>query len=184
MPARVRSDAAVIDVLRGLRTAGLDGGPAPEVLYGRRKMTEWLPRNGFPDIGKRTVDRLMREQRMRGVVRGAQTRTTIGAKTGTQAQLPHQRPEPGLGDGLHLMATWTGFVYVAFAIDLFSRAVVGWSIATVKDVTFVEACLKMALWRRDHLSRPIPVGMVHHCDYAEVRVRPRVRVLACVGGGS
>ena len=82
------------------------------------------------------------------------------------------------------MATWTGFVYVAFAIDLFSRAVVGWSIATVKDVTFVEACLKMALWRRDHLSRPIPVGMVHHCDYAEVRVRPRVRVLACVGGGS
>ncbi len=56
------------------------------------------------------------------------------------------------------MATWTGFVYVAFAIDLFSRAVVGWSIATVKDVTFVEACLKMALWRRDHLSRPIPAG--------------------------
>jgi putative transposase len=84
VPARVRSDAAVIDVLRGLRTAGLDGGPAPEVPYGRRKMTEWLPRNGFPDIGKRTVDRLMREQRMRGVVRGAQTRTTIGAKTGTE----------------------------------------------------------------------------------------------------
>ncbi len=52
MPARVLADAAVIDVLRGLRTAGSDGGSAPEVLYGRRKMTKWLRRNGFPDIGK------------------------------------------------------------------------------------------------------------------------------------
>lgn len=59
VPARVLFDAAVIDVLRGLRTAGPDGGPAPEVLYGRRKMTTWLRRNGFPDIGKRTVDRLI-----------------------------------------------------------------------------------------------------------------------------
>ena len=62
------------------------------------------------------------------------------------------------------MPTWCGFVYVAFAIDLFSRAVVGWSIATVKDVSFVEACLKMALWRRDHSGAPVPPGMVHHSD--------------------
>ncbi len=62
------------------------------------------------------------------------------------------------------VATWAGFVYVAFAIDLFSRAVVGWSIATVKDVAFVEACLKMALWRRDHHGQQIPAGMVHHSD--------------------
>lgn len=84
VPVRVLSDAAVIDVLRGLRTAGPEGGPAPEVLYGRRKMTKWLRRNGFPDIGKRTVDRLMREEEMRGVVRGAQTRTTIAARAGTE----------------------------------------------------------------------------------------------------
>ncbi len=62
------------------------------------------------------------------------------------------------------VATWAGFVYVAFAIDLFSRAIVGWSIATVKDVTSVEACLKMALWRLDQYGRPIPAGMVHHSD--------------------
>ncbi|MGH9155082.1 MAG: IS3 family transposase [Acidimicrobiales bacterium] len=82
--ARVLSDAAVIDVLRGLKTGGPDGGPAPEVLYGRRKMTKWLRRNGFPGIGKRTVDRLMRSEAMRGVVRGAQTPTTIGAKPGAE----------------------------------------------------------------------------------------------------
>jgi len=69
--------------------------------------------------------------------------------------------------------TWSGFVYVAFAIDLYSRAMVGWSASTCKDVTFVEACLNMALWRRDHTSRPVLPGMIHHSDagsqYTSVR---------------
>jgi IS30 family transposase len=62
------------------------------------------------------------------------------------------------------VATWSGFVYVAFAIDLFSRAIVGWQVSTIKDTPFVEACLKMALWRRDHTGRPISPGMIHHSD--------------------
>jgi putative transposase len=62
------------------------------------------------------------------------------------------------------VATWIGFVYVAFAVDLFSRAIVGWSAATVKDVAFVEACLRTALWRRDHTGRPVATGMIHHSD--------------------
>jgi len=41
---------------------------------------------------------------------------------------------------------------------------VGWSAATTKDVAFVESCLSMALWRRDHLGRPFLAGMIHHCD--------------------
>jgi len=173
VPARAFSDAAVIDVLRGLRTGGAEGGPLPEVLYGRRKMTRWLRRNGFPDIGKRTVDRLMRIEGMRGVIRGARTRTTIGAPAGAErvraADLLKRNFRTGAPNrawvtDFTFVATWAGFVYVAFAIDLFSRAVVGWSIATVKDVAFVEACLKMALWRRDHHGQPIPPGMVHHSD--------------------
>ena len=48
------------------------------------------------------------------------------------------------------VATYAGFMHVAFAIDLFSRAIVGWQVSTIKDTPFVEACLKMALWRRDH----------------------------------
>jgi len=60
--------------------------------------------------------------------------------------------------------TWSGFTYVAFAIDLYSRAIVGWSAATTKDVAFVETCLSMALWRRDHTGRPVPEGMIHHSD--------------------
>jgi putative transposase len=70
-------------------------------------------------------------------------------------------------------AAWAGFVYVAFAIDLFSRAIVGWQVSTVKDTSFVEACLRMALWRRDQTSRPIEPGMIHHSDagsqYTSVR---------------
>lgn len=62
------------------------------------------------------------------------------------------------------VATWAGFAYVAFAIDLYSRAIVGWSAATVKDTAFVEACLAMALWRREHTRRPVPAGMIHHSD--------------------
>jgi transposase InsO family protein len=62
------------------------------------------------------------------------------------------------------VATWAGFVYVAFAVDLFSRAIVGWAAATTKDVAFVESCLRMALWRRDHTGRPVHSGLIHHSD--------------------
>ena len=60
--------------------------------------------------------------------------------------------------------TWSGFVYVALAIDLYSRAIVGWSASTIKDVAFVEDCLAMALWRRDQAGRPVRPGMIHHSD--------------------
>lgn len=53
---------------------------------------------------------------------------------------------------------------MAFAIDLFSRAIGGWQVSTVKDTSFVEACLRMALWRREQTSRPIEPGMIHHSD--------------------
>jgi len=80
--ARARSDAALLDTLLHVRTGGPEGRPLPEVLYGRRKMTAWLTRNGFPDVSKHTVDRLMRHEGMNGLVRGRSTKTTVSAKTG------------------------------------------------------------------------------------------------------
>jgi len=170
VPDRAVSDAAIIDVLRQVKTGGPAGGPLPEILYGRRKMTAWLARNGFPDVSKHTVDRLMRAEGMSGLVRGRKTRTTIAAKDGVRAgdllnrQFHTSAPNLAWVTDFTYVATWAGFVYVAFAIDLFSRAVVGWSASTVKDVGFVEACLAMALWRRDHIGRPVPDGMIHHSD--------------------
>src|SRR5664280_3599028 len=66
------------------------------------------------------------------------------------------------------VATWSGFVHVVFAIDLYSRAIVGWPASTVKDTAFVEACLKMAIWRRDHARRPVERGMIHHSDAGSI----------------
>lgn len=82
---RAVTDAAVVDVLRKLTTGGLDGPARPESLYGRRKMTAWLRRNGFPGVSKHTVDRLMRQEGMRGLTRGRTTRTTVGSKDGSRA---------------------------------------------------------------------------------------------------
>jgi transposase InsO family protein len=133
-------------------------------------MTVWLARNGFGGVSKHTVDRLMRHLGMHGLVRGRGTRTTVAAKHGTRAAdllrrcFTAPRPNHAWVTDFTYVATWAGFVYVAFAIDLYSRAIVGWSASTVKDTTFVEDCLRMALWRREHSRRPVPAGMIHHSD--------------------
>jgi len=128
---------------------GNEGRPLPEVLYGRRKMTAWLARNGLPDVSKHTVDRLMRDEGMNGLVRGRSTRTTMPAKTGAvragdllNRVFTSPRPNHAWVTDFTYVRTWCGFVYVAFAIDLYSRAIVGWSASTAKDVAFVEQCLR------------------------------------------
>jgi transposase InsO family protein len=169
------SDAEIVDRLRALRCGGPGGRPAPEILYGRRKMTDWLNRalaaEGRPAASKHTVDRLMRQLGMNGLIRGRGVRTTVPAGDGGRraADLLQRRfrtsaPNLAWVTDFTYVASWAGFVYVAFAVDLFSRAIVGWSAATVKDVAFVEACLRMALWRRDHTGRPVAAGMIHHSD--------------------
>ena len=169
------TDAEILDRLRALATGGPGGRPAPEILYRRRKMTDWLNRglaaDGAAPVSKHTVDRLMRQLGMRGLVRGRGVRTTVPAGDGGRraADLLQRRfgtsaPNLAWVTDFTYVATWAGFGYVAFAVDLYSRAIVGWSAGTVKDVAFVEACLAMALWRRDHTGRPVPPGMIHHSD--------------------
>jgi transposase InsO family protein len=169
------TDAEIVDRLRALRTGGPGGRAAPEVLYGRRKMTTWLNRalaaEGRPATSKHTVDRLMRQLGMNGLVRGRGARTTVPAGDGGRraADLLQRRfrtsaPNLAWVTDFTYVTSRAGFVYVAFAVDLYSRAIVGWSAATVKDVAFVEACLAMALWRRDHTGRPVATGMIHHSD--------------------
>ncbi|MBQ1090692.1 IS3 family transposase [Streptomyces sp. B93] len=62
------------------------------------------------------------------------------------------------------VATWSGIVYVAFVVDVFSRAIVGWSVATSKRAKLVLDALDMALWRRDRAGTPAGPGLVHHSD--------------------
>lgn len=187
---RAADDAAIIDVFRQLRQRDGRGLQRPEVLYGRRKMTAWLTRNGFPDVSKHTVDRLMRDEGMAGVIRGRAVRTTIPAKDGKRAGDLLNRdftapfPNHCWVTDFTYCATWSGFVYVAFAIDLYSRAIVGWEVSTVKDTAFVEACLRMALWRRDHSGRPVAAGLIHHSDagsqYTSIRFTETVALAGLV----
>jgi transposase InsO family protein len=87
LPAlRTLEDARITDALRDLLVPDGKGRPHPEVIYGRRKMTVWLRRNGFPEASKHTVDRLMRAEGMNGLVRGRKTRTTIPRKDGRRAR--------------------------------------------------------------------------------------------------
>jgi transposase InsO family protein len=112
----------------------------------------------------------MRSEGMNGLVRGRKIRTTIPAKDAQRAgdllnrDFSSPFPNHSWVTDFTYVATWSGFNYVAFAIDLFSRAIVGWQASTVKDTAFVEACLKMAIWRRDHAGRPVERGMIHHSD--------------------
>ncbi len=187
---RTLDDAAITAALWQLRQRDAFGLQRPEVLYGRRKMTAWLARNGFLDVSKHTVNRLMRDEGMAGVIRGGKTTTTIPAKDGKRAGDLLNRvftapfPNHSWVTDFTYVATWSGFVYVAFAIDLFSRAIVGWEVSTVKDTAFVEACLRMALWRRDHSGRPVTAGLIHHSDagsqYTSIRFTETVALAGLV----
>jgi putative transposase len=170
---RTVTDAQLTDALRA--TVG-----TPEGMYGRRKMTAYLRRQGY-QVAACTVDRLMRDEGLSGVVRGRRHRTTIpGGKDSRRApdlldrDFTAAAPNRKWVTDFTYTRTWLGFVYVAFVVDCFSRAIVGWHAATVKDTALVTTALKMALWRRDHADRRVGDGLIPHSDYAEVGVKPRI----------
>lgn len=112
-------------------------------------MTAWLARSGFPEVSKHTVDRLMRDEGMNGLVRGRSAKTTVPAKAGgvragdlLNRVFTSPRPNHAWVTDFTYVRTWLGFVFVAFAIDLHSRVIVGWSASTTKDVNFVSSACR------------------------------------------
>lgn len=160
--ARVLTDAAVLNVLHDL-------ADQPEGMYGRRKMWHHLRRQGH-QLPRCTVERLMADLGMRGVVRGKKVRTTIHGKDGIRAgdrlnrNFTAEAPNRAWVADFTYVATWAGMVYVAFAIDVFSRAIVGWAAARTKHTDLVLTTLQMGLWRRDHAGHTVSKGLVHHSD--------------------
>ncbi|MDQ1576856.1 MAG: putative transposase [Microbacteriaceae bacterium] len=160
--ARDVTDAVIVDAL--LATAG-----TPEGLYGRRKMTAHLRRHGL-EVSKRQVDRLMRQEGLTGLVRGRGIRTTVQDKHADRAPDLLDRDFTAARPNLRWVAdftyvrTWGGFAYVAFVIDCYSRAIVGWHAATTKQTPLVTSALRMGLWRRDRAGQAVEDGLVHHSD--------------------
>jgi len=135
-------------------------------VYGGRKVWRQLVREG-KDVARCTVARLMKTMRLQGVVRGRRVRTMIGNKA---APCPLDRinrqfkaPRPNVlwvSDFTHV-ATWVGFVYVAFVIDAFARRIVGWRVSRSAQAGLVLDALEQALHNRRSVSGS---GLVHHSD--------------------
>ncbi len=162
-PARLSDRARRDEVLR------------PEILrvfeenwrvYGVRKIWRQLGREGFV-VARCTVARLMKGMGIQGVIRGKPHRTTIPDnkapcpldKVNRQFRVP--APNRLWVSDFTYVATWRGFVYVAFVIDAYARRIVGWRVSTSAHAGFVLDALEQAV----HDRRPGKgMELVHHSD--------------------
>ena len=149
-------------------------------VYGARKVWRQLHREGIV-VGRDRVARLMGELGIVGVVRGKTKRTTIPAETAERpadlVERDFSAPAPNrlwVAD-LTYVATWAGFAYVALVIDAYSRAIVGWRVATSLRASLALDALEMAVWARQHEGLD---GLVHHSDrgvqYLAIRYTQRL----------
>ena len=135
-------------------------------VYGVRKVWRQMKREGF-DIARCTIERLMRDMGLQGVIRGKPMRTTISDKAAV-CPLDHvnrqfHAPAPNrlwVSDFTYV-ATWAGFVYVAFIVDVYARYIVGWRVSRNAHASFVLDALEQALHDRRPAHRG---GLIHHSD--------------------
>jgi putative transposase len=134
-------------------------------VYGVRKVWRQMRREGF-EIARCTVERLMRDLGLRGVIRGRPVRTTVSDKAALcpldQVNRQFHAPAPNrlwVADFTYV-ATRAGFVYVAFVIDVYARYIVGWRVSRTAHAGFVLDALDQAI----HERRPVRGGLVHHSD--------------------
>jgi putative transposase len=148
-------------------------------VYGARKVWRQLHREGI-GVARCTVERLMGELHLQGVRRGKTRRTTTPDQAAPRpADLVDRdfsaaSPNQLWVADLTYVATWAGFVYVAFVIDAFSRFVVGWQASRALRTDLALDALEMAIWRRQARLD----GLVHHSDrggqYLSIRYTERL----------
>jgi putative transposase len=135
-------------------------------VYGVRKVWRQMQRDGI-GVARCTVARLMAGMGLQGIIRGKSVRTTVSDKA-APCPLDHvnrrfraPRPNALWVSDFTYVATWQGFVYVAFVIDAYARRLVGWRVSRTAHAGFVLDALEQAL----HDRRPIRGGgLVHHSD--------------------
>jgi transposase InsO family protein len=136
------------------------------VVYGARKVWRQMKREGH-DVARCTIERLMRDMGLQGAIRGKPVKTTISDNAASRPldkvnrQFTAPRPNALWVSDFTYVATWQGFVYVAFVIDAFARRIVGWRVSRSAHAGFVLDALEQAL----HDRRPTKGGgLVHHSD--------------------
>ena len=136
-------------------------------VYGPRKVWKQLRREGH-NVARCTVERLMREMGLAGAVRGRAWKVTTQSEPALDrpADLVDRtfvatRPNQLWVSDFTYVATWAGFVYVAFVIDVFARRIVGWRVSSSMRTDFVLDALEQAIYAR---GGTMPAGLVHHSD--------------------
>ena len=181
-PARdARDEGLKSEIMRVWREKGRG-------IYGARKVWRELNREGT-EVARCTVERLMREMGIAGVsARRKRPRTTVPAGPG------HDRPSDLLERDFTASApnrrwvadityveTASGFVYAAFILDLFSRAIVGWQVSDSLRAELALDALEMAIWSRgDRMDG----NLIHHSDrgvqYTSIRYTERLGEISAV----
>jgi transposase InsO family protein len=140
---------------------------ANEQVYGPRKVWRQLRRDGIR-VARCTVERLMREMGLRGTVRGRAWKITTQSDPAAArpADLVDRhfvatRPNQLWVADFTYVATWRGFVYVAFVIDVFARRIVGWRVSGSLRTDFVLDALEQAIYDRRAADL---AALVHHSD--------------------
>ena len=135
-------------------------------VYGVRKVWRQLKRENF-DVARCTVERLMKEMGLHGVIRGKPLRTTFSDKAAlcpldhVNRQFHATAPNRLWVSDFTYVSTWAGMVYVAFVIDVYARFIVGWRVSRTAHAGFVLDALEQAI----HDRRPISKGgLIHHSD--------------------
>jgi putative transposase len=158
--ARRQRDAVVRAIIRRIYAENRS-------VYGPRKVWKQMGREGLCEARCR-VRRLMREMGLAGAIRGrAWTTTTQSAPAGERPRdlvdrnFTATRPNQLWVSDFTYVATWRGFVYVAFVIDVFARRIVGWRVSSSLATDFVLDALEQAIYDR---CGEAPDGLVHHSD--------------------
>ena len=155
--------------------------------YGSLKVWQQLRQDGVR-VARCTVERLMRQAGLAGVIRGAKRRTTISDPAAVRPPDLVQRDfRAGKPNELWVVdftyvPTWRGTAYTAFALDVYSRRIVGWRCASAMPTELPLDALEMAIDLRERADQTL-TGLVHHSDagsqYTAIRYTER---LAQAGG--
>ena len=135
-------------------------------LYGARKVWHALTQAGV-NVARCTVERLMRDMGLQGVVRGRKIITTNpdAARPCPQDKVSRvfraDRPNRLWVSDFTYVPTWSGTVYVAFVIDVFARRIVGWRVSGSMTTQFVLDALEQAIRQRNPHGNK---DLVHHSD--------------------
>jgi putative transposase len=173
-------DTTITEILAGVYEPDEHGKRPPECLYGSLKMWAQLQRQGIP-VARCTVERIMRERGWRGAVRARTVRTTERDPSANRApdlvrrRFHASRPnELDVADFTYVPLDGGVFGYTAFVIDAFAGLIAGWECSLTKNTAFVERAIRQAAAYRARQGHPLTGDTIHHSDYAEVCVKPRM----------